>query len=145
MNKLINIAFTLLFMPCLNAQQYISIEREREIKKSGNYYWAEGEHPKDENVAKSIAFTYLGDDIITDAVQQTIKNKEDLKELEMSVHFDRIEQEGVICILAWIEKDSVYVTTRRPIQPQPKSTYKKPDEQKKEVTIADPILQKLAK
>ncbi|MBO7468603.1 MAG: hypothetical protein J6T81_00585 [Bacteroidales bacterium] len=133
------------------AQQYITEEREIEIKTTDNYYWAEGLHPNNENEAKSIALNTLGDEILKDVLNQSIKNKEDLKELEMSVHFDRIQQEGEICILAWISKDNVFITTKRPVQQTPKlQVEQKPANKKPEVkeassnTIADPVLQHIA-
>ena len=134
-----------------NAQQYITEEREIEIKTTDNYYWAEGLHPSNENEAKSIALSSLGDEILKDVLNQSIKNKEDLKELEMSVHFDRIQQEGEICILAWISKDNVFITTKRPVQQTPKpQVEQKPADKKPEVkeassnTITDPVLQNIA-
>jgi len=134
-----------------NAQQYITEEREIEIKTTDNYYWAEGLHPSNENEAKSIALSSLGDEILKDVLNKSIKNKEDLKELEMSVHFDRIQQEGEICILAWISKDNVFITTKRPVQQTSKpQVEQKPADKKPEVkeassnTIADPVLQHIA-
>lgn len=145
MKKLIFTTSTLLFASFLNAQQFLSAEREREIKKTGNYYWAEGEHPKQEDIARSLAFNSLSEEILQYAVYQSIKNKEDLKELEMSVHFDRIQQEGMICVLAWISKDSVFVTTRRPVQTAQNPTITRPVEPTKDEIVTDPVMQKLVK
>lgn len=144
MKKLIFTTTALLLMSLLNAQQYITEEREIEIKTTENYYWAEGQHQNNEDEAKSIALGLLGEEILKDAVNKSIKNEEDLKELEMSIHFDRIQQDGTICVLAWIPKEEVFVTTRRPIKkPIVKIEEDKPVEQPKEVNVTDIVLQKL--
>jgi len=114
MNGLKSTLITLL-LPCLlSAQNYLSEEKEIEIKTSESYYWDECSG-FDAAAARQCAFTSLRDRIIEDAVNQTIKQEEVLKAIDMGAHFDNLQQKGKIKILAWIAKDSVFVTTQKPI------------------------------
>lgn len=96
------------------AQNYLTQEQEQSIKLSGRYYWDEGNDFNDVK-AYQIALNNLTERIIRDAVYQTKKREEVLKELEMKAQTGRIQQEGMACVLAWIAKDSVFVTTQRPL------------------------------
>ena len=115
-----NLNFTLMISliitssPSLHGQNYLSQERENEIKGSGKYYWEECADTNAEK-AKQCAFNKLSNLIITDAVNKSVKQDEVLKAIEMGAHFDNLQQMGRFEILAWIAKDSVFVTTKKPI------------------------------
>ncbi|MDR0231960.1 MAG: hypothetical protein LBI82_07560 [Dysgonamonadaceae bacterium] len=100
----------------LYGQDYLSKERENEIKTSGNYYWGEGSDFI-EDLAKASASAELSIQIIQDAVGQLEQVDEILKTIDTGAHLDRIPQQGKIKILAWIPKESVLLTVavKRPI------------------------------
>lgn len=133
MNKL-NITLIIALLPCfLSAQNYLSKERENEIKISGKYYWDECSDFNAEN-ARQCALTGLSHRVIEDAVNQSRKQDEVLKAIEMGAHFDNLQQEGKIKILAWISRDSVFITTQKTITktsilsptPQPETVVTQP-------------------
>lgn len=97
------------FAPSLSAQNYLSKDRENEIKTSGHYYWNECSDFQEED-ARQCALDGLKAQVIGDVVKQSIQQNEVLKALEMGVHQDCLEQQGKRKILAWIAKDSVFVT-----------------------------------
>lgn len=131
MKKLVFTTIALLLVSLLDAQDYISSERKSEITTSSNYYWAQGFDLKNRDLASDAAFRSLTDLIISDVVNTTIKKEELLKGIEMGAHFDLIQVRKGICVIAWIAKDSVFITTKRPMQStQP-------------TDITDPILQAL--
>lgn len=135
------------------AQGFLSEEREREIK-TDNYYWEEG-NAFDETMAYHDALNNLTERIIGDVIYQTKKRDEVLKELEMKAHTGRIRQEGMVCVVAWIAKDSVFVTTQRPLnRPQEPSVtppssnnveppVTKPNPNANTNKVDDPVLQEL--
>lgn len=144
----------LLFPSVIFAQNYLTEEQEEDIKVSGKYYWKEG-CDIEETTAYQNALNSLTERIISDALYQTKKREEVLRELEMKAHTGQIQQEGMVCVVAWIAKDSVFVTTQRPLNPPqeqvvtpPTSTNEKPS-----VTtpnpgtnnnkVDDPVLQEL--
>jgi hypothetical protein len=102
------------FSPCLYGQSYLLKEKENDIKVSGEYYWGECSDFSEDN-ARQGAFVELSNLIINDAVNQSIKQDEILKAIELGAHFDRVQQKGKVKILAWIAKDSVFVTIQKPI------------------------------
>lgn len=108
----------LLLIPQISvfAQNYLTDEQEQSIKLSNKYYWEEGSD-FDEVVAYENALNNLTERIISDVVYQTKKRDEVLKELEMKAHTGRIPQEGMVSVVAWIAKDSVFVTSQRPLNP----------------------------
>lgn len=115
--KAIIILLLLVFAPCIFAQNVLLPERVKEIKESGRYYWEEcAAFSADE--AKSGAFYYLSNKIIADAVKQSITQDEALKALEVNANFDNLRQDGKV-VLAWIAKDSVFVTVKKPIGQTP--------------------------
>lgn len=136
------------------AQNYLSEKKEQSIKLSGNYYWDEGTD-FDEAIAYHDALNNLTERIASDVVYQNKKREEVLKELKAKAHFGRIRQEGMVCVLAWIAKDSVFVTAHIPsnpphttVVPQPVETHVDPpvvtprsDSNANEV--ADDVLQEL--
>lgn len=102
--------------PCvLFAQEFISFEEEKRIKFSDDCYWAESSDFSLEQ-ATIQAMDYLVEKVISAAVYQTVERNEILKELELKVHKDRIKQEGKAHVIAWIEKDSVFVIVQKPLQ-----------------------------
>jgi hypothetical protein len=107
----------------LYGQDYLSKERENEIKMSGNYYWGECSD-FDEDMAKLCASADLSNRIIEAAVVQTTQQDEILKAIDTGTHLERLPQQGKVKILAWIAKDSVLVTvtTQRPITQTPATT-----------------------
>lgn len=135
------------------AQSFLSEEQELEIK-TDKYYWEEG-NAFDETMAYHDALNNLTERIISDVVYQTKKRDEVLKELEMKAHTGRIRQEGMVCVVAWIAKDSVFVTTQRPLNPPQKPVVTPPTStnEKPSVTtpnpgtnnnkVDDPVLQEL--
>ncbi|MDR1631668.1 MAG: hypothetical protein LBR97_02115 [Dysgonamonadaceae bacterium] len=171
MNKLKYILlFTLIaaFSTSLSAQNFLSKERENEIKTSEHYYWGECSDFQEDN-ARVCAFDDLKERVIGDAVKQSIQQDEALKAIDMGAHFDRLEQKGKIKILAWIAKDSVFVTSQKTItrtlaptptpvaqpvvekkpqpQPAPVPAQSSPMSPKSQATILptdNPILQELA-
>ena len=115
--------FSTAIRPLLYGQDFMSRERENEIKMSGKYYWGEGSDFVEE-MAKLIAFVELSNQIIQDAVGQSEQLDEILKAIDMGAHLERLPLQGKNKILAWIAKDSVLltVTNQRPItrnEPQP--------------------------
>ena len=116
--KTTNIIITLiLFLPSIIfAQNYIPEKQEQNIKLSGKYYWDEGNN-FDITSAYKEALNNLTERIIVEVACKTQKREEILKELEMKANIGQIRQEGMSCVLAWIAKDSVFVTTRRPLNP----------------------------
>lgn len=121
MNKRRIIAAILIFFPgVVFAQHYLTEEQEQNIKLSGKYYWDEGS-AFDDVKAYHIALNNLTERIISDALFQTKKREEVLKELEMGAHTGRIKQEGMTHVLAWIAKDSVFITSHRPLNPPQES------------------------
>ena len=138
------------FSPCISAQNYLPKERENEIKTSEKYYWGECSDFK-ETEAKQCAFVDLSNQVIQSAVNQSIKTEQILKTIQMGVHFERLQQQGKIKILAWIEKDSVFVSAQKPnspmpapnqaVQPQPVIA---PNQNPKPAVTGNPVLQKLA-
>lgn len=108
-------------VPCLSAQNFLSKERENEIKMLGKYYWGECSDFQEGN-AQQCAFAELSNCVIGDAVVLSIKRDEVLKAIEMGANFDRLQQKGKIKILAWIAKDSVFVTITKPITHMPVET-----------------------
>ena len=106
------------FSSSLYGQNPLSREREKEIKTSGKYYWKECiNFESNEDESKQCAFDLLRTRIIQDAVEQSNKQEEALKAIETGAHFDRLQlqQEGSVKMIAWILKDSVFVTIKRPI------------------------------
>jgi hypothetical protein len=99
----------IIFQPNLYGQNYLSKEKEKKIKLSEKYYWGEGSDFK-VDIAKQNAF----EDLINQ-INQSKKSDETLKAIEMNAHFDQILQQGKVKILAWIAKDSVFVTIKNPI------------------------------
>jgi len=89
------------FAPCLPAQNYLSKERENEIKTSGKYYWNECSDFKEQE-AKQCAFDELCYRVIEDAANQT--ERLDTAAIKTNARFDLLQQQGKIKILAWIEK-----------------------------------------
>ena len=134
-------AGTISNQPHLFGQDFLPKERENEIKMSGNYFWGEGSDFNEE-LAKFSASVELSNQIIKDAVGQSVQLDEMLKVIETGVHLDRLPQQGKIKILAWIVKDSVLLTviTQRPItQPnKPESISSTPVVQQKEEFIPQP-------
>ena len=134
------------FSSFLHGQNYLSRERENEIKLSEKYYWGECFDFK-EVEAKQCALVDLCNQIIKDAVNQSIKVDEILKAIEMSVHFERLQQQGKQKFLAWIEKDSVFVTIKKPItqmsEPQPITQTPEQEQELKSVTTDNTVMQKL--
>ncbi|GHS87518.1 hypothetical protein FACS1894201_08810 [Bacteroidia bacterium] len=121
--KAIIILLFIAFTPSLSAQNYLSKEREDEIKTSGRYYWDECADFNAEN-ARQCASTGLSSRILVDVVNKSLKQEEILKAIgEMEPHVGNLQQKGKVKILAWIAKDSVFVTTQKPITkmsiPQP--------------------------
>ena len=108
--------YAIAVQPFLYGQDYLSRDRENEIKMSGQYYWGEGSDFIEE-LAKLSAFVELSNQIIQDAVVQSEQLDEILKAIEMGAHLEQLPQQGKIKILAWIAKDNVLVTvtTQRPI------------------------------
>jgi len=102
----------------LYGQNYLSKERENEIKTLEKYYWAECSTFK-ENEAKECALVYLSNRVIEDAVNQSEKQDKVLKAIAMGAHLDRLQQQGKVKILAWIAKDSVFITAPKPITQTP--------------------------
>lgn len=141
MKNLIFTTIALLLITHLNAQQFITNERIMEIKTTGNYYWAEKFDPQSTDVASGDALNQLTEQIISDVVSTTTQKAEVLKAIEMGAHLDFVKVRKGVCVLAWISKDSVFITTRRPIQ----KTDNKPDkpqvEQPSEIT--DPVVNAL--
>lgn len=114
MKKTTILMATMVLLPSiLFGQSFLSEEQELEIK-TDKYYWEEG-NAFDETMAYHDALNNLTERIISDVVYQTKKRDEVLKELEMKAHTGRIRQEGMVCVVAWIAKDSVFVTTQRPL------------------------------
>lgn len=104
--------FFAIFPVYVSAQEYLSEDMERNIKLSGRYYWKEG-LDFDMGKAYSFAIDKLTEKIISEVVYQTKRREEVLKELEMKAQIGLKKQEGMVCVLAWIAKDSVFVTTQR--------------------------------
>jgi hypothetical protein len=121
------LVFTLItaFAPCLSAQNYLSKDKENEIKTSKHYYWGECSDFQEGN-ARQCAFDDLKERVVGDAVKQSILQDKVLEAIEMGAHFDRLKQKGKIKILAWIAKDSVFVTTQKPITKTPAETKLQP-------------------
>ena len=111
---LITTALLIIFSSSLRGQNYLSREQENKIKLSEKYYWGECSDFK-EVEAKQCALVDLCNQIIKTAVNQSIKVDEILKAIEMGVHFEQLQQQGKQKFLAWIEKDSVFVITKKPI------------------------------
>jgi len=122
MNK---INFTLImllitaFAPCLSAQNYLSKERENEIKTSGKYYWSECSDFKEYEARQCALDEFYR--VVEDAVNQTSRQDETLNAIKTSVRFDRLQQQGKNKILAWVAKDSVFITAKKPTTQQVKS------------------------
>lgn len=118
------------------AQSFLSEEQELEIK-TDKYYWEEG-NAFDETMAYHDALNNLTERIISDVVYQTKKRDEVLKELEMKAHTGRIRQEGMVCVVAWIAKDSVFVTAQRPLNPPQATVVPQPVDTHVEPPVATP-------
>jgi hypothetical protein len=108
MNKL-KLTTVFVFLPYIFFGQYLSKERETEIKMSEKYYWGEcSDFRADE--AREYARRDLCYSIIGDAVNQSIKRDEVLKTIELGIHVDSLQQKGKkVRIIAWIAKDSVRI------------------------------------
>lgn len=136
------------------SQDYLTDEQEYEIKMSDRYYWEEG-IDFDKDNAYVNALNALTERVISNIVYQTKEKDEVLKALEMNARFGQIRQEGMACVLAWIAKDSVFVTVQRPLNTEKKpvvdntlnpektqvTSTESPDVSKNVVT--DPVLQEL--
>jgi len=128
----------IIFSSSLFGQTFLSKEQENAIKTSENYYWGECSDFKEAD-AKQCALVDLSNQIIKSAVKQSIKVDEILKAIEMSVHFEQLQQQGKLKFLAWIEKDSIFVTIKKPI------TQMSNQKQKLELAAQNnTVLQKLA-
>lgn len=121
----------------VSAQSYLTDEQEQTIKFSGKYYWEEG-NDFDDAIAYNNALNNLTERIIGDVIYQTKKREEVLKELEMKAHTGRIRQEGMICVVAWIAKDSVFVTTQRPLNRSQEPSVTPPSSNKVESPVSKP-------
>jgi hypothetical protein len=149
LNFILTASLAVAFVPCLYGQNYLSEEREIEIKMSGKYYYA-GCANIDPDEAKRCALFALGEKIIKNVVNQSLKQDEVLKELEMSAHLDNLQQEGRTEILAWIAKDSVFVTAKKTVvkqtsEPAPKPAPIQPaKEEVPTIVTANPVLKELA-
>jgi hypothetical protein len=116
--KKLNFTLIIAFLPyILFGQNYLSKEREKEIKLSGKYYYG-ASYALNEDEAKQSAFDNLRTEIIKDSVNKSRTQNEILQAIDMGVHFDRLKQESMIAILAWIAKDSVFVT-QKPVENTP--------------------------
>jgi hypothetical protein len=109
------------FLNSLSAQNYLSKDRENEIKTSERYYWSECSDFK-EDIARQCAFDDLKGRVISNVVKPSKRQDNALKAIEMGTHFDRLQQKGKIKILAWIAKDSMFITTQRPPARKQQST-----------------------
>ena len=101
----------------LYGQDLLSDEQEFEIKMSEKYYWDQCTTANVDE-AKMCASDGLCTQVILDAVSQTIKMEEILKAIERTgINFNRLrsQQKDRVTILAWIAKDSIFVTTRRSV------------------------------
>ena len=102
------------FFALLNAygQEILPKEQEREIKTSGRYYFSECS-AFEEAIAKECALKDLTQEVLIDIVRQSIKSDETLikKTIEMRAKTASLSMIGKIKILAWIEKDSVLMST----------------------------------
>lgn len=94
-----------------HGQETLSREREREIKISGNYYYAECT-AFDESVAKECALRDLTQEVIAKMLQQAIKSEkpEDMQKIvEMRANMAHLPIIGRVQILAWVHKDSIFM------------------------------------
>jgi hypothetical protein len=118
----------------------LSKGQEDNIKTTEQYYWGECSD-FEENEAKLCAYVDLSNRVIEDAVNQSINREEILKTINMGAHFGRLQQQGKVKILAWIDKDSVFVTTKRPITqssaPAPKPEPEPADSSDQPATITE--------
>ena len=107
---------------------------------SEKYYWDVCSDFREES-AKQCALKSLSDRVIGDAVNKTRNLEEILKTIEINARLDRIEQKGMVEIIAWIAKDSVSVTIEKPITQKPAPVQTPPHEQP--VASDNPVLQEL--
>jgi len=91
------------------SQNYLSKEREGEIKTSGKYYWGVASDFNEDD-AKKEALSDLANQIISANVLQSVKNNDVLKTMELRAHIDRLQKNEIVSILAWIAKDSIFAT-----------------------------------
>jgi hypothetical protein len=114
---------TLLATSHLFGQNYLSSEKEKEIKMSGNYFWEEGSD-FDEATAQNNAHDALSAIVITEVASVVLKSDVVLKAIEMGENFARLQEIGRVRMMAYIAKDSLYVIIRTkftdlPVQPTP--------------------------
>ena len=152
--QIVNITLTAMFafitvIDCF-AQETMSREQEREIKISGKYYFGECS-AFDEVDAKECALRELTQAVLVTVLQESIKSEKPAelqKNMEMRANTARLPQTGKIKILAWIAKDSIYVTKTEPQQtvtPVPEPA--KPEQangNSSRSDIADPVVKDLA-
>lgn len=105
-------------------QDVISQEKEYEVMVSGEYY-AEYGFGMTVEEAKNQAMESLVNTIVTNAVSSTLTADEILHEITLNAHVGRLENEGQNCIIAWIHKDSVFVTVSKSL---PRHEQRKPED-----------------
>jgi hypothetical protein len=127
--------FASAIQPCLYGQDTLSKERENEIKTSGKYYWGEGAD-FEEFIAKLTATEDLSNHIFKDVILQTAQQDEILKTVDARQQFGRLQQQGKNKFLAWIAKDSVFITIQRPIT---QISASKPQQTALEYTAEQPV------
>ena len=109
-----------IFFAAINAygQEVLSTQREREIKVSGKYYFAECT-AFDEAVAKDCALRDLTQKVITALVQQSIRSEEEMKKVvEMRANMAHLPMIGRVQILAWVAKDSIFIMQENDTKPE---------------------------
>ena len=111
----LKITLIVALFPCiLFAQDYLSEERGDEIRFSGKYFYGIGTH-FDADYARRDALTNLNNQIIEVAVSKSIQRDEVLNALEMNIHSGNLRLRGRYRVLVWTAKDSVFVTTTKPL------------------------------
>ena len=122
------VAFAFLFLYGYG-QETLSIEREREIKTTGGYYFAECT-AFEESVAKECALRQLTEKVIASLLQQSIRSEkpeEMQKIVEMRANMAQLPIIGRVQILAWVSKDSVLLMPANDVKSKTKLVIEAPE------------------
>ena len=101
-------------------QEAISIERQREIRTSGRYFYGEASAFNEEDATR-LAINALTQRVVVDMVQQALSpDGTELKNaVEMRAETAILSQGGRIIMLAWIARDRVLADETSEVTPEP--------------------------
>lgn len=119
--KIVLFVCSIFFSTTTFSQDFLDPEVEAKILMSDEYYAEYGYSILFED-ARNAAIESLVNVIITSAISSTINADEILKEIDMNAHTARLRNDGQCCVLAWIHKDSIFLTVSKTLHKKEKES-----------------------